>query len=66
MLDLLLEEGRLPRQLDMNQTKGIHLTMLILHMFSGTRNKTPCGTVNPIMEVIESPWRGAVCELNFS
>ena len=59
-LGLLLYEGKLPQQLDINQSRGVHLTMLVLHLFSGTRNKQPAGIIYPLHELIESPTKAMV------
>ena len=59
MLTLLLDED-VPPEMNINQSKGINLSMLMLHLFTSLSECTPEQDLYPLKEIITDPAKAAV------
>ena len=59
MLTLLLDED-IPPEMNINQSKGINLSMLMLHLFTSLSECTPEQDLYPLKEIITDPAKAAV------
>lgn len=51
-MEILLKEGSLPKEMDVKQSKGIHLSMLVLNMYSCLCTNGAKADLNPLAEII--------------
>ena len=47
-----MKEGSLPKEMDVKQSKGIHLSMLVLNMYSCLCRDGARADLNPLAEII--------------
>ena len=52
---MLLRDGGLPQEMDVNSARGINLTMLVLSLLDCMSNNTAMGDLNPLSELINQP-----------
>ena len=56
---MLLRDGQLPREMDVNSARGINLSMLVLNMLSCMSNNQPMSDLTPLSELINQPMEAA-------
>ena len=60
LLHALLLKDRLPKQLSVATSKGIHLSMLVLHLLTSLLDCKPEHDLYPLKEIISKPEEAAV------
>ena len=56
---MLLRDGGLPADMDVNTARGINLTMLVLSLLDCMSNNEAMGYLNPLTELINQPLQAA-------
>lgn len=57
----MLLEDTLPKEMDVRQSKGINLSMLVLNMYSCLGGRDDKGQLHPLAEIVNQPANAAVC-----
>ena len=52
---MLLRDGELPHEMDVNTARGVNLTMLVLSLLDCMCNNDAMGDLNPLSELINQP-----------
>jgi len=60
---MLLQDNQLPREMDVKQSKGINLSMLVLNLYSCLCSGGVMADLYPLSEIISQPLQAAVCLL---
>ena len=55
VLTMLLRDGGLPPEMDVNTARGVNLTMLVLSLLDCMCNNEAMGDLNPLSELINQP-----------
>ena len=63
MLKLLLD-NELPPEMNVTKSKGINLSMLIVHLFTSVSECTPDQDLYPLTEIITDPLHASVSQSN--
>ena len=61
MLKLLLD-NELPSEMNVTKSKGINLSMLIVHLFTSVSECTPDQDLYPLTEIITDPQHASVSQ----
>lgn len=65
MLTILLNRNGVPPELNMEQAKGVNLSILVLHMFTSVVSCTPEQELYPLSAIITNPGQVAVSTILF-
>ena len=52
---MLLRDGMLPPEMDVNTAQGVYLTMLVLSLLDCMCNNDAMGDLNPLSELVNQP-----------
>ncbi|KAF6041607.1 hypothetical protein EB796_000120 [Bugula neritina] len=59
LLEMLLQDNQLPREMDVKQSKGINLSMLVLNLYSCLCSGGVMADLYPLSEIISQPLQAA-------